>query len=136
VPGVDSSGVNGMASPTEEFFDELSRRGHERLLEKATGTARFEVVQGLCTEHWYVSVIKGDVTVSRENLEADGVVRVGRELFDRAAAGEANLLAALMRGEASAEGDLALLILFVRLLPGPQSPPEQRLSTSGGRRQP
>jgi putative sterol carrier protein len=123
-----------MASPTEEFFDELSRRGHEPLLEKATGTARFETVQGLCTEHWYVSVIKGDVTVSRENLEADGVVRTSRELFDRVAAGEANLLAALLRGEAHAEGDLALLILFERLYPGPQSPPGQRLATSEGRR--
>jgi hypothetical protein len=126
------TGVLGMASPTEEFFDEISRRGHEPLLQKATGTVRFEMVQGVCTEHWYVTVDKGDLTVSRENLEADGVVRAGRELFDRVASGEASLMTALLRGEASAEGNLSVLVLFARLLPGPQGPRGQRLATSGG----
>jgi putative sterol carrier protein len=120
-----------MASPTEEYFAEFSRRGHERLLEKASGTVRFEIVHGLCTEHWYVRVDNGDVTVSRENIPADGVVRVSRELFDRAACGEANLMAALMRGEVSAEGKVPLLLMFERLLPGPQNPREHRMATGG-----
>jgi hypothetical protein len=123
-----------MASPTEEFFDELGRRGHEPLLEKATGTVRFEMVQGVCTEHWYVRINKGDVTVSRENIEADGVVRADRELFDRTARGEENLMAALLRGEVSAEGEIPLLLLLGRLLPGPQDPDERPLATGGGRR--
>lgn len=123
-----------MASPTEEFFDELGRREHEPLLEKATGTVRFEMVQGVCTEHWYVRVNEGDVTVSRENMAADGVVRADREMFDRIARGEENLMAALLRGEVLAEGDIPLLILLNRLLPGPQDPSERPLATGGGRR--
>ncbi|MBF9128321.1 SCP2 sterol-binding domain-containing protein [Plantactinospora sp. S1510] len=125
-----------MASPTEEYFAEFGRRGHERLLEKASGTVRFEIVQGLCTEHWYVRVHNGDVTVTRENIEADGVVRVSRELFDRAACGEANLMAALFRGEVTAEGRVPLLLMFERLLPGPQSPSGHRMATSGERPRP
>jgi hypothetical protein len=35
-----------MTDPTAEFFDELGRRGHEPLLEKATGTLRFDIADG------------------------------------------------------------------------------------------
>jgi hypothetical protein len=34
------------------FFDELASRGHEPLLRKVTGSARFDVVAGQRTEHW------------------------------------------------------------------------------------
>jgi hypothetical protein len=124
-----------MTSPTEEFFDELSRRGHEPLLEKVTGTVRFEIVEGPCTTHWFVTIDKGDVTVSRDNAPADSAVRVDRELFDRAASGEANLPAALLRGAFAVEGDLRLLILLERLLPGPSDARERQPVTRGTRRQ-
>ncbi|MFE9692425.1 SCP2 sterol-binding domain-containing protein [Micromonospora sp. NPDC005806] len=120
-----------MTSPIEEFFAQLGRRRHEPLLAKASGTVRFEIAQGLCTEHWYVRVDRGDLTVSRENIEADAVVRASRELFDRVASGEEYILAALLRGEVSAEGRLPLLVLFERLLPGPEAARGQRLATSG-----
>lgn len=123
-------GVHRMTSPTEELFAQLGRRGHEPLLAKASGTVRFEIAQGMCTEHWYVRVDRGDVTVSRENLEADAVVRASRELFDRVADGEEYILAALLRGEMSAEGRIPLLVLFERLLPGPEASPGRRLATS------
>ena len=35
-----------MAQTTAEFFNDLSVRGHEPLLEKATGTIRFELTNG------------------------------------------------------------------------------------------
>jgi putative sterol carrier protein len=108
-----------MTSPTDKFFDEFGRRGHEPLLEKATGTVRIEIVEGLYTTHWFVTIEKGDVTVSRDNAPADSVVRVDRELFDRAASGKANLIAALLRGAVAIEGDPRLLMLLGRLLPGP-----------------
>jgi SCP-2 sterol transfer family len=112
----------GMASPTEQFFDELGRRGNEPLLAKVTGTVRFDIVQGLYTENWYVRVDKGDVRVSREAVEADAVVRMGRELFDRAAAGEMSVFPRLMRGEVLVEGDASLVVLLERLFPGQRGP--------------
>ncbi|WBB70062.1 SCP2 sterol-binding domain-containing protein [Micromonospora sp. WMMD812] len=119
-------------SRTEAFFDALDRRGFEPLLAKATGTVRFEIVRGLCTQHWYVRVDNGAIRVSRENMEADGVVRAGWELFDRIAGGGQNLMTALLRGEMSAEGDIALLVLLERLFPGPHASAERWLATSGG----
>jgi putative sterol carrier protein len=111
-----------MASPTEEFFDELGRRGYEPLLAKVTGSVRFEMVQGLCTEPWYVRVDKGDVRVSRETVEADAVLRADRELFDRIAAGEVSLTPRVLRGEAAIEGDGSLIVALERVLPAPNPP--------------
>jgi putative sterol carrier protein len=115
-----------MADATAEFFGELGRRGHEPLLEKATGTVRFDLEQGSRTEHWLVAVKKGDVVVSRENAEADCVFRTERELFDLVVGGEMNAMAALLRGAMSVEGDRELLVLFQRLLPGPPSSRQKR----------
>jgi hypothetical protein len=123
-----------MASRTEEFFAALGRRRREPLLAKASGTIRFDIAQGPATEHWFVSVSQGDVTVTRDTVEADSVVRTDRESFDRFAGGQANLLAAMLRGELAVDGDLSLAILVQRLLPGPQDPPDQRLATAHRRR--
>jgi SCP-2 sterol transfer family len=108
-----------MTDPTAEFFDELGRRGHDPLLENATGTLRFDVADGKRIARWFVTIRKGDVTVSRENRAADSVVRVDRALFDRAVKGKANAMAALLRGAIRIEGEPELLVLFQRLFPGP-----------------
>ena len=99
-----------VADATAEFFGELARRGHEPLLQKVTGTFRFEVT-GERAEHWLVGVKKGDVTVSRGTVKADAVVRADRK--------EMNALAATLRGAAVIQGDLGLLAGFQRLFPGP-----------------
>jgi putative sterol carrier protein len=108
-----------MTDPTAEFFDELGRRGHEPLLEKATGTLRFDVADGKRVARWLVTINKGDVTVSRENRRADCVVRADKVLFDKTVRGRANAMAALLRGAIGVEGEPELLVLFQRLLPGP-----------------
>jgi putative sterol carrier protein len=109
-----------MTDATTEFFDELGRRGHEPLLEKAAGTIRVDLEHGKRTERWRVAIDKGDVVVSRGNGEADCVVRVDRELFDVIVAGNSNAMAAMLRGAISVEGDRQLVVLFQRLLPGPR----------------
>jgi putative sterol carrier protein len=120
------STTNGSGSPsaapdrTEEFFAELTGRDHEPLLEKVTGTARFDVVDGGRTEHWHVAIEKGALTVSRRRARADAVVRASRETFDRLAAGERNLMAAVMREELVVDGDPRLLVRLQRLFPRPQ----------------
>jgi hypothetical protein len=106
-----------------EFFDELGSRGHEPLLGKASGTSRFEVVDGSRTERWLVTIDKGDIGVSRGNAAADCVVRADKAFFDRAVVGEANFLAAVLRGQVALEGDPKLLVLLQRLFPRPSGQP-------------
>jgi putative sterol carrier protein len=108
-----------MTDPTTEFFAELARRAHEPLLEKATGTIRFDLVQGKRKSHWLVALDKGDVTVSRRNTRADSTIRTDKALFDRLVTGHANAMAAVLRGTVTIEGDPELLIFFQRLFPGP-----------------
>ena len=40
-----------MTDATTEFFDDLGRRGHEPLLERVSGTLRFDLVRGERTDH-------------------------------------------------------------------------------------
>jgi putative sterol carrier protein len=102
-----------------DFFDDLSRREHEPLLAKAQGTLRFDLTDGKKTEHWLVAFTKGGVSVSRKNARADSVFRTDSALFGRIVRGEANAMTAVLRGEAYAEGDLALLFLLQRVFPEP-----------------
>ena len=109
-----------MVNATSQFFEELGQRGHEPLLQKTRGTLQVDLVNGKETEHWLVSVDKGDIEVSHRDGKADCTMRTRRELFDGLARGEVNAMAAMLRGTLGVEGDFELLILFQRLFPGPQ----------------
>jgi putative sterol carrier protein len=122
-----------MADPTVEFFDELVRRGHEPLLEKATGTVRFDLKDGKKTDHWLVTVARGDLAVSRRNTRATCVVSTDRALFDGVASGKTNAMAALLRGAMTVEGDVQLLVLFQRLFPGSKRARRRRGTTRARR---
>ena len=58
---------------TATFFEQLAARGHEPLLQSASGTLRFELKNGGRTQYWFVTIDKGDITVSHANAEADAV---------------------------------------------------------------
>jgi len=119
---------------TAGFFDELGSRGHEPLLRKVTGSARFDVVAGQRTERWLVTIDKGDIRVSRGNAAAGSVLRADKASFDRVVAGQLNLMAAVLRGEVAVEGDPRLLVRLQRLFPRPQGGRAQRLAAgSAGR---
>jgi putative sterol carrier protein len=123
-----------MADTTAEFFDVLAERGHEPLLEKATGTLRFDLRDGKKTDRWLVSVVKGDLAVSRRNLKADCVVSADKALFDEVASGRANAFTALLRGDADVEGDVQLIAQFQRLFPGPPRARRRRPTKAPARR--
>ena len=106
-----------MTDPTAAFFDALARRGHQPLLDKATGTTRFDVVDGRKTERWLVTVDGGTIAVSRRNVAADCVIRGDKALFDRIASGKSNAVAAVLRGDVDVEGDWRLLVRMQRLFP-------------------
>jgi len=108
-----------MTDATAEFFDALSQSDHEPLLEKAKGTVSFELTNGTRVECWLVTLENGDVNVSRKNAKADCTVRVNKDLFEAIAAGQANAMAAFLRGEVAIDGDMELMALFQRVFPGP-----------------
>lgn len=105
---------------TARFFERLGERGHEPLLRKAKGSARFDIVDGKRTHRWVVAVDRGDIAVTKGGGEASCVLRVDKAVFDKLASGRANAVAALLRGEIAADGDWRLLVLMQRLFPGPR----------------
>jgi putative sterol carrier protein len=124
-----------MAEATTEFFEELEQRDFEPLLEKATGRIGVELVNGKKTSRWLVSIDKGKIDVSHKSGRPDCTVRTTEELFDELVRGEANAMAAVLRGEITVEGDPELLMLFQRVFVGPSKrAPSRRRASAGGRR--
>ena len=118
----------------EAFFEELASRGHEPLVRKVTGSARFDVGDGKRTERWSVTIDKGDIRVSRKNAAADCVVRADKASFERAVLGDLNLMAAVLRGEVVVEGDPRLLVVIQRLFPRPSGRRPRRKSSGSARK--
>ena len=125
---------SSVRTPTDAFFDELAARAHEPLVRSASGTVRFDLVDGDEIEHWYITMRSGDVEVSHKNARADAVVRLGRDAFDGMVSGTMNAMAATLRGELAVEGDLGLVMLFQRLFPSPPTAgaPEVAARGDGG----
>jgi len=118
----------------EAFFEELASRGHEPLVRKVTGSARFDVGDGKRTERWSLTIDKGEIRVSRKNAAADAVVRADKASFERAVVGDLNLMAAVLRGEVVVEGDPRLLVVIQRLFPRPSGRRRQRKSSGSARK--
>ncbi|GII21046.1 SCP2 sterol-binding domain-containing protein [Planosporangium mesophilum] len=110
-----------MATPTEEFFDELGRRGHEPRLERITATVRFNITDGGHASHWRVEIDKGDLHVTRGSGKSCCGICADRALFDGIVTGEVNAIAAMLRGALSVDGDRETWVVVQRLLPGPCS---------------
>ncbi|HEX2291775.1 MAG TPA: SCP2 sterol-binding domain-containing protein [Gaiellaceae bacterium] len=112
---------------------ELGRRGHDPMLRKVNETVRLELVSGKKTDRWLVRIEKGDVSVSHKGGAADTVIRVDKELFERMARGDANPVAAVLRGDVSWEGDWASLVAIQRLFPAQQAPSQAPPSAPAGK---
>jgi putative sterol carrier protein len=104
-----------VTTATDRFFDTIKQRGHEPLLERATGSVRFDLHSGREVRHWLVGIEHGDTSVSRRNGRADTVVQADAGLFDRIVTGEANVMASILRGLVGVEGDPQLAVLIQRL---------------------
>jgi len=115
-----SARILRMADVAAQFFEGLAARGHEPALAHASGTVRFELLDGKRAERWLVEVRKGNITVSHRNASADCVVRGDRSLFGRIVSGQENATAALLRGAVEVEGEVGLIVLFQKLIPGPE----------------
>jgi putative sterol carrier protein len=132
---IASSSEVELTDSVSTFFDDLARRGHVDLLEKAEGTLRIELADGKKSEHRLIEFEKGNISVSRRNARGDCAFRTDRALFAKIVRGEANAVTAVLRGDAAAEGDLELLFLLQRVFPAAPRPREPRRGAGGaGRR--
>ncbi len=103
-----------------KFFEDLASKGHEPLLHHTSGTVRLDLRSQVAEQHWYLTMIKGDIMISRRHAKADATIRMDKKLFEGMTKGSVNLTASLLRGLLEVEGDLGLLSAFDRLLPGPR----------------
>ncbi|MEV2242322.1 SCP2 sterol-binding domain-containing protein [Micromonospora sp. NPDC049891] len=107
-----------MADATTEFFEDLDQQGYEPLLAKVSGALRFDLHEGPQTTHWLVRIDRGNVQVSRQDMEADTVVGTSPALFEELVTGRENGLAALLRGDMTVTGDARLVVQVERIFPG------------------
>ena len=77
---------------------------------------RFDIANGNMIETWFVSIDKGDLTVSRSGGAADSTLVASKALFERLASGKASAVAEVLRGTLTIEGDWRLLVVFRRIL--------------------
>jgi putative sterol carrier protein len=122
-----------MSDATEEFFDELVRRGPERLSKKTAGSVRFDLEHEHGIDHWLVMIRNGAVSVSKENREADTVIRADRALFDRMSSGEVKPLPAWLRNDITSEGKFRFIVLLERLFAPPPRARHPRSLAAGGK---
>ena len=122
-----------MSEPIEEFFERLTRSVPDRL-RRADGSLRIDLTSGTTTEHWFVTMRGGDVSVSHRNAKADSVIRTSKDQFEGMITGTVNAMSAALRGVVSLEGDPTLLVLFQRALPGPPSTATGHGAAATGRR--
>ena len=104
-----------LADPIDEFFDSLGRQRHPLLL-KVDATVRFDLVSQERTDHRTVEMRGGSVIVTWGRGAADCIARTDRLIFARIVCGEETLIAPLLRGALTVEGDLEVLFLAGRLL--------------------
>jgi ribokinase len=105
-----------------DFFAGLTEPGHIATFEREAATLQFDIADGADpadVEHWHVTINDGDVTVTRQQLPADALVRIRRPIFEAIVTGRMNAQAATLRGLLTCEGNMAALMMFQRCLPGP-----------------
>jgi len=107
-----------MAEPTRDFFATLAQR-HQPLPEGVTGLMRFDLADGERTEHWYLAIRKGEVTVSHQGPDPDCTVSTGLATFEAIVSGKMNAMAAVLRGAVEIQGRFALMTAVQRFFAAP-----------------
>jgi hypothetical protein len=120
-----------MDDAVDRFFDGLVGESPHPRLRTADGTIRFDLRRGSETEHWFVALDGGVVTVTHDDAEADCVVATDREVFEGVVTGRMNFFASMLRSEITASGAPGLLVRFQRLLPGPPAGARAKATAKG-----
>jgi predicted lipid carrier protein YhbT len=119
--------------PTVELFDRLGRRENDPSLERTRGIVRFDLATDAEILYWSVRIDRGEISVSRAHGDADCIVYTTKARFDRIATGEANAMTMLLRAEIVVHGDVGLLVILERFLPGPPGARGPQLAAGAGR---
>jgi putative sterol carrier protein len=104
-----------MANARERFFEQVGKQGHVRLLEHASGTILLEIKDGGSTERTFVTIHRGDVSVSHKGVAPDCTIRTDAATFDAIIAGKMNPMPALLRGLLEVEGKINLVVALQAL---------------------
>jgi putative sterol carrier protein len=103
-----------MADELKEFTEQLGYRGHLRLLERTSGIVLIELVDHGRTDRWYVNIKRGDVSLAKSLPKGasgpDCVLKTETSTFKAIRTGQLNLMAAVLRGLLSIEGNPALIV--------------------------
>jgi len=101
-----------------QFFASLPARAASVLNSPIGGTLQIDLADGNRTEHWYVTLAPGSAQVSQEEQrQADGVLTLSSELFEKLVTGREAGMAAVLRNEATFSGHVVLFLAFRRFLP-------------------
>jgi len=106
---------------TDEFFEQLDRRGHEPMLRRVRAAIRFEATgPDAAAFSRLVRIDRGDVSVStgEGDADADAVFACSTAEFEDLVSGRTSPMASLLRGTLTVEGDPELLVLAQRLFSG------------------
>jgi hypothetical protein len=103
----------------DTFLATLGQRSPGRLPPAVRGTIDFELVRPSGESHWLVTFADGQATAIPQRRPADCSVRISAEAFGRLIAGQDHIVSMLFRDCIAVEGDLALFLIFRRLLPEP-----------------
>jgi len=142
-------------SQTHEFFEELTRRGHEPLLQRVQATIRFEVSDvradpadppdqdatatggdRAAVVSRLVAVDHGRLTVSADGggTAADATIACSASELEDLVNGRTSAMASLLRGALTVQGDPELVVLAQRLFSRHPAPtPEADVHTGEGR---
>ncbi|WP_319458409.1 SCP2 sterol-binding domain-containing protein [Micromonospora sp. RTP1Z1] len=120
-----------MSGSAVEHLERRVAGRHPELPETTGGTLRLDLREGVHTEHWYLTIDHQNVEVARSAEEAELIVRADREVFDRLAAGQLHVAAALLRNDLTVQGNMRLLMTLRRLFPGPPGARHPREAAGG-----
>jgi putative sterol carrier protein len=104
-----------MSEIRRRFFERVAKQGHVPLLEGTSGTLLVEIKDGKRTEHRYVNVRRGDVTVSAKGSAPDCTIRTDGQTFDDIVTSRISLMPAVLRGLVAIEGKVRLAVALQAL---------------------
>ncbi|MFG1883673.1 SCP2 sterol-binding domain-containing protein [Micromonospora sp. NPDC049102] len=109
-----------MATTASSYLEQLDTSRSFDLPETTTGTLRLDLRDDGHTEHWYLTVAGQHLAVTRSAEDADLIVRAARSVFDELVNGDLPPGTAMLRNELTLRGDMRLLLVLRRVLPGPK----------------
>jgi len=115
-----------MAGERERFFEEISKQGHVRLLERTSGVLLIEIKDGERAERWFVTIHRGDIGVAHDGAAPDCVIRTDGATFDAIVTGKMSTMPAILRNKLEVEGRIELVLALQTMFKPTEGAIDQR----------